>query len=272
MVWGFRRLTLSVVASKTDNVRTLYHWRKTSNYVAFLVVVMVVGRIWFEGIASFSTFLGLVSAGVAIALKDPLVNIAGWAFIIWWKPFEVEDRIQIGEFRGDVIDIQTTQFTIMEVGNWVDAEQSTGRILHVPNGLVFTRVLANYTKGFPYVWDEMGVLLTFESDWRKAKSILKEIIEKHTEEITTAARDKIRKAAQKHMIFFRVLTPIVYTSVADSGVMLSLRYLCYPKRRRGMKEKIWEDILDAFAEHKDIDFAYPTTRFFDSITEGKQAP
>ena len=75
-----------------------------------------------------STFLGLLSAGVAIALKDPLVNLAGWGFIVWRKPFGIGDRIQLGDSRGDVIDQRIFMFTLMEIGNWVDAERSTGRV------------------------------------------------------------------------------------------------------------------------------------------------
>jgi len=62
------------------------------------------------------------------------------------------------------------------------------------------------------------------------------------------------------MIFYSKLTPIVYTSVEESGVLLTIRYLCEPSRRRDSKQAIWEDVLKEFAKNKDIDFAYPTHR------------
>lgn len=92
---------------------------------------------WFKGIQSLATFLGLVSAGLAIALKDLVTGLAGWIFIIWRKPFGVGDLIQIGNNSGDVIDIRPFKFIIMETGNWVDADQSTGRITHIPNSSVY---------------------------------------------------------------------------------------------------------------------------------------
>ena len=80
---------------------------------------------------------------------------------------------------GDVIDIRLFQFSINEIGNWVDADQSTGRIIHIPNGIVFTEPQANYTAGFQYIWNEIPVLVTFESDWKKAKQILTDIVNHH---------------------------------------------------------------------------------------------
>lgn len=269
LLWSLHRLGLRLRSRGSDDAAALYRWRKTSSYVGFGIGVLLVGRIWFEGMQSVSTYLGLLSAGLAIALKDPIVNLAGWAFILWRRPFEVGDRVQIGESRGDVIDQRIFQFTLMEIGNWVDADQSTGRVIHVPNGSVFTQVQANYSKGFQYIWDEIPVLVTFESDWQAAKQILAEIVARHAEHLTEAAEQRVRRAARRFMIFYSNLDPTVYTSVRDCGVLLTARYLCEPRQRRGLQQEIWEDVLRAFAERSDIDFAYPTTRFYDNASEGK---
>jgi small-conductance mechanosensitive channel len=197
------------------------------------------------------------------------VNLAAWVFIIWRRPFEVGDRIAIGGDAGDVIDIRVFQFTLMEIGNWVAADQSTGRIIHVPNGKVFAESLANYSKGFQYIWNEVAVLVTFESNWRKAKEILRGIGAKNAEELSASAEDRVRRAARKFMIFYTKLTPTVYTAVRESGVLLTIRYLCEPRRRRDSEQAIWEDILAEFAKHDDIDFAYPTRRYYDNMLEGK---
>jgi small-conductance mechanosensitive channel len=127
--------------------------------------VSLLAWIWVEELLSLSTFLGLVSAGLAIALREPLINLMGWAFIVWRRPFEMGDRIEIGGQAGDVIDMRVFQFTLLEIGNWVDADQSTGRAIHVPNGKVFSESLANYSKGLAYIWNEIPVRVTFESDW-----------------------------------------------------------------------------------------------------------
>ena len=270
ILWVIRKIIIKIYFRKHSDVKARYRLRKSSVYVAFTIGFLLIGRIWFEGFTSVATFLGLLSAGLAIALKDPLVNLAGWIFILWRKPFAVGDRVQIGDYSGDVIDVRIFQFTLMEIGNWVDAEQSTGRILHIPNGKVFSEVQANYSAGFNYIWNEIPVLITFESNWKKAKEILTSIVNSNTEQLNTAVEEKIKEASRKFMIFYAKLTPIVYTSVRDSGVLLTIRYLCDPRKRRSSEEKIWEDILVKFSECRDIDFAYPTKRFYNNLAEGKQ--
>jgi len=271
VLWAIRRIVLAVIWRQVDDVRVRYRWQKTTSYVVVPIGILIVGRIWFEGFSSIATFLGLVSAGIAIALKDLLVNLAGWAFILWRRPFEVGDRIQLGGHAGDVIDVRIFQFTLLEIGNWVGADQSTGRVIHVPNGKVLTDTLANYSKGFQYIWNELPILITFESNWQKAKDILAEISERHAAHVTGDAEERIKAVSRRFMIFYSTLTPTVYTSVADCGVLLTVRYLCEPRRRRSSAQAIWEDVLHAFGKCEDIDFAYPTYRFYDNRLEGKPA-
>ncbi|MBD3366941.1 MAG: mechanosensitive ion channel [Candidatus Eisenbacteria bacterium] len=262
LMWALRSLTLRIVWRRTDDARTRYGWGKVTGYVSALIAVIVIVRLWFAGFGQFATFAGLVSAGVAIALRDVIADFAAWIFIVTRRPFQVGDRIQIADHRGDVIDIRVFQFTLMEVGNWVHADQSTGRVLHIPNGLVMTTPLANYSRGFRYIWNEIPVLITFESDWKKAKAILEEVIKDRAENLSDRAQRMVREASKKFMIFYQTLTPTVYTSVEASGVLLTMRYLCRPRRRRGTEQFIWEDVLEAFAREPDIDFAYPTQRFY----------
>jgi small-conductance mechanosensitive channel len=271
LLWLTRRMLIRTVEQRLDDVHQRYRWRKATTYLASFVALAVVARVWLEGIGSLTTMLGLISAGVAIALKDPLVNLAGWVFIMWRQPFGVGDRIQVGNaVAGDVIDQRVFAFTLLEIGNWVHADQSTGRVIHVPNGRVFTETVANYSKGFRYIWEEIAVMVTFESNWREAKRILTEIVKNRSEHLSERAEKQLRDASRKFMIFYTKLTPIVYTSVEDSGVTLTLRFLTEPHARRGRGQAIWEDILEAFGERQDIDFAYPTQRMYINSREGKR--
>tara|TARA_B100000676_G_C18069991_1_gene843629 strand:+ start:1992 stop:2897 length:906 start_codon:yes stop_codon:yes gene_type:complete len=257
-----RRFVLKIVFKKTDDALIRYRWQKTSSYIIYVFALIVIGRIWFKGIQSIATYLGLLSAGVAIALKDPLTNITGWFFILSRTPFAVGDRIQVGVHSGDVIDINFFKFTLMEIGHWGEGEQSSGRIIHIPNGKVFTETLANYGKGFKYIWNEVPVLVTFESDWKKAKKILNQISIKHAEHVSKAAARKFKETSKLFMMYKPDFNPQVYTKVEDSGILLTIRYLCNPRKRRITSQMIWEDILDEFANYENIDFAYPTTRFY----------
>ena len=270
-LWLLHRLALAFVYRRVRSPWSRYRWRKGITYVAYGLGVILVGRTWFVGIREVATFLGLIGAGLAVALKDPVTNLAGWVFILWRRPFEVGDRIEIGGNKGDVIDIHLQQFTLNEIGNWVDADQSSGRIIHVPNGRVFTEPLANYDRGFRYIWNEVPVLVTFESDWRKAKEILTRIAVKHAEHLTAQAEQDLLTASRQYLINYTKLTPIVYTKVMDSGVQLTLRYLIEPRKRRGTEHAIWEDVLTEFDQQPEVDLAYHTVRSFKLSEEGKDA-
>ncbi len=174
-LWVIHRLLLSNVVQRIKTADRRYQWKKALGYTFTTIGILSISLVWIEGIQSAATYLGLVSAGLAIALKDPITDIVAWIFILWRKPFEVGDRIEIGAHAGDVVDQRVFLFSMMEIGNWVDADQSTGRILHIPNGMIFTSPVANFTHGPKYIWNEIPVLITFESDWEKAKGILQEI-------------------------------------------------------------------------------------------------
>jgi small-conductance mechanosensitive channel len=269
ILWLIRSLTLRVVHKNVESKRTTYKWRKNLTYISAFIGIILISQIWFSALGDLSTYFGLLSAGLAIALKDPVTDLAAWLFIIWRKPFDVGDRIELGKSKGDVIDIRPFKFTILEIGNWVDADQSTGRVIHIPNHTVFTEQLANYTSDFQFIWNEIGIMVTFESDWKKAKEILSTIAEEESKDFIEQAKEQIKRAAKSYLIEYRYLTPIVYTNVKDSGVMLSIRYLTDPRRRRGSAQAIWERALDEFSQSDSIDLAYPTIRVFNNPKEGK---
>jgi small-conductance mechanosensitive channel len=269
VLWLIRILTLRVVSKNVESKRTVYKWRKNLTYFSAFIGIIIISQIWFTAWGDLSTYFGLLSAGLAIALKDPVTDLAAWLFIIWRKPFDVGDRIEIGESKGDVIDVRPFKFTILEIGNWVDADQSTGRVIHIPNHKVFSEHMANYTSDFQFIWNEIGIMVTFESDWKKAKKILEEISNDESKDFIESAKKQIARAAKSYLIEYRYLTPIVYTGVKDSGIMLSIRYLTDPRRRRGSSQAIWERALDEFDKHDDIDLAYPTLRVFNNSVEGK---
>lgn len=261
-IWLVRFIAMRIINRRLPEAKAQYKWRKNLTYISVFLGFLIVGRIWFEGLQSLATFLGLLSAGLAIALRDPVTDFAGWIFILWRKPLDVGDRIQIGDTKGDVIDVRVFKFTVLEIGNWVHADQSTGRVVHVPNHKVFSDSLANYTSDFEFIWNELQVLVTFESDWKKAKQMLQEIADEHLQDFVDRAQKQVRRAKKSYLIYYRYLTPIVYTDVQDSGIRLTIRHLADPRQRRSASEKIWEDILTKFDAHDDLELAYPTMRIY----------
>ena len=157
-------LTLKIAHEKVETHKARYILQKTFSYIITFIAVVLLGNIWIDDIRSLQTLVGFFLAGVAIALKDIAMDIAGWFLIISGRSFFVGDRIQIGEYKGDVADVKLFRFSLFEVGSWVDAEQFTGRIVHIPNAKIFTEIIFNYNRGFNFIWDEIPVLITNESD------------------------------------------------------------------------------------------------------------
>jgi small-conductance mechanosensitive channel len=273
VLWALRGIANRLVHRRFHNdTMKFYSWRKLVSYSFMVLVIVLIGRLWLAGWTTLVTYLGLVSAGLAIALQDLIVSLAGWAFIIWRRPFEVGDRIEISGHMGDVIDLRLFAFSILAVGGYsVYAEQSTGRIIHIPNGTVFKEPVMNTHQGVPYVWNEIQVMVTFESDWEKAKKILNNIILELAPDVEEGMA-QYKKRADRFVISYSNLAPTIYTSVADSGVVLTMRYLVEPRKRRGSQHAIWEAILRAFALHWDIDFAYPTQREYLHFEERQLPP
>jgi len=260
-IWLLRRWILSLAITESTDPKARYLLNRNLAYTGLLLAVIAIGAIWLENSQQLATYLGLVSAGLAVALKDPLSNLFGWVFIVWRKPFRLGDRIQIGEQAGDVIDINLFKFVLMEIGNWVHADQSTGRIIHIPNAFIFQQALHNYTEEFNSLWNEVSVAITFESNWKKAKDLLQEIADRHSLSPETARQELERgQKHQQYYYFFNYLTPAVYTEVVKNGVQLTIRYLCRPRQRRNSEQKITEEILEAFHQDTEIQFAYPTRR------------
>jgi small-conductance mechanosensitive channel len=264
-----RSIARRIIARTIGEAGSRYQVGKAVAYTAGVVALLVLAKVWVQGITGMATYFGLLSAGLAIALQDPLVNLAGWFFILVRRPFSVGDRIQIGPHTGDVIDIRIFRVIMLEIGNWVHADQSTGRLIHVPNGWVFKNSVCNFDQAFGYIWNELEVLVTFESNWRRAKEVLTKTVSDHSEQLTPDAAEKILLAADSFHIKFSKLTPVVWTSVADSGIRLTMRYLCKPRDRRSSSSEIWESVLDALHGLPDVELAYPTVRQFNGAREGK---
>lgn len=259
-----RALIIRISHKSIKDMKVFYNTKRVINYIYFIIVTLFLIAIWTTG-GSISTYLGLASAGIAIALSDLLINIAAFLFIMVKKPFVVGDRIEINGEKGDVIDQRLFQFTVMEIGNWVASDQSTGRMIHIPNQMVFNHSLFNYNSGFKFIWHEVHVLLTFESNYKKAKSHFLTIAETYALKHTDALEKELKEASKKYLIYYKNLTPIVYTQVKDSGVLLSIRYLCEPQKRRATEEKVWEDILDYVQQQDDVELAYNTYRIIKEV-------
>ncbi len=262
IVYGLLYFVRSFINALHIPIADRHQYRKRASYIATLIFVITLIPIWSATSQQWTTIFSVLGAGIALALHEVLLNIAGWLYIVIRHPYRTGDRIEFGDVKGDVIDIRVFQTTLLEIGNWVDGDQSTGRVVHVPHGRIFRDTLYNYTQGFEYIWNEFSVLITFESDWEKARDILLKFGEEESSDVQQQVKKKIDRMAREYLIYYKNFSCIVYTKIEDSGVKVTLRYLTEAKQRRSGQDDLSRKILKAFHEASGIEFAYPTYRIF----------
>jgi small-conductance mechanosensitive channel len=249
------------ISRKMTDPDLVFRARKASTYLATAVFVVVVTWVWLPFFGDLGTFLGLLSAGLAIALADVFLDLAGWLFIVFRRPFKVGDRIEINGTAGDVIDLRAFRFTVLEIRNWVDADQSTGRVVHVPNGTLFKHPTANFTEGFFHIWHEIPVLVTFESDWKRAEQLIRLAIAPHAPgEDVLRRQQQVASSTRDYLISYKELKPVVYVNTKDSGILLTLRLLVEARSRRGIDDAFWRTLLTSIADEPNVNLAYQTSR------------
>ncbi|MCZ7534253.1 MAG: mechanosensitive ion channel family protein [Acidimicrobiia bacterium] len=256
-----RWLVARWIGRKVTEPELMFRARKTVSYVATTIFVLAMSWVWLPFFDDLGTFLGLLAAGLAIALADVFLDIAGWLFIVFRRPFKVGDRIEINGTAGDVIDLRVFRFTVLEIRNWVDADQSTGRVVHIPNGHLFKYPTANFTEGFFHIWHEVPVAVTFESDWKRAEELVLEAMAAVAiDEEELRRHQRIRSTTRDYMIKFQELKPTVYVSTTASGVVLTGRLLVEARARRGIEDAVWRSLLTAIVQEPTVELAYPTGR------------
>lgn len=256
-------LIRGIINRKVSDISVRHMLIRTIHYLMLLANGIVLLTIWFESTISITTILGFISAGLALALHQVILNMAGWVLILIKKPFNIGDRIEYQEIIGDVIDIGIFHTVVLEVGHWVGADQSTGRLVQLPNGKIFTQPFFNYTSEFEALWDEVKILLTFSSDYKLAQQKLLSIAKDHTPDgLIEKIEVQQREMAKKYALKTGMLSPIAYVSIQESGIQVELRYLVEVRHRRTMKHQISQSILDAFATEDNISLAYPTQAIY----------
>lgn len=257
-----RRLATGIINRRIDDANRRHVFRKIATYTAWTVLVVALVVLWIQNLTFITALAGFLAAGLAIAMRDVLMSFFGWFKILLSRPFRVGDRIEVKGLMGDVIDITPLHTVVLELGNWIPANQSTGRIVYIPNNIVFLESLYNASLGFPYLWDEFSITVTFESDLDVAESLLKKPVEDQVGINYRRARREIQRLGDQFAIQFENLTPRVYTSIAEHGVTVTLRYMTRVRRRREIKSRLSRRIMALLGEHPDVELAYPTYRLF----------
>ncbi|WP_457653910.1 mechanosensitive ion channel family protein [Rhodocaloribacter sp.] len=257
VIYVFVRLAQRLAKQFFSDPVRLYNAAKIIRRIGGALAITAVFVLLSPDVRGLLTVLTLIGAGLAIALREALLSFVGWIRIGLIAPYKIGDRIEINGIRGDVIDIRMLRTTLMEIGNWVDADQSTGRIVHVPNSWVFMHAAFNYTRGFKFIWNELPITVTFRSDWQAAHDIMLQLAAISAEIVEQQAAREIRAMTSEYLVHFSILSPFVYVRIVENGVRLTLRYLCEARKRRGTEHALTLSILEAFKKRGGIELAYP---------------
>jgi len=268
-----RAIVLSRVRRRNDAISIFHRWRQLTFWFALLVLAPTVAVVWSGELRQFAAGLGLASAGLVVALKDPIMNGVGWLFITTRRPFVLGDRVELEGRRGDVADIRLFDFSLMEIGAWVKGDDHTGRVIRVPNRYVLFSNITCYPRGgSAWVWNEIRVPISFTSNWQGAKMLLERIVAAHVAD--TGAVFPVATGWPSESAELAAVPngprPRVFSRVARNGVEFTIRYPCRHDARRSTSQLLFETILRTLESHDDIEIAYPTIRIYDASFEASR--
>ncbi len=221
---------------------------------AAVVIVLGLLSIWITPDTDITTGVGLISAGLAFALQQVILSLAAYFVILRGDTFGVGDRITLGGVRGDVVRLGFLKTTIMEMGQppsvssadpavWIHSRQYTGRLVTVTNGAIFQEPVYNYTRDFPYLWEEIVLPVDYDADRAKVEEIMLAAARAHAIVDDEDARRSLARMQSRYAMSDASLDPAVYLRLTDNWLELSLRFLVSARGVREVKDLISRQIL-----------------------------
>ncbi len=246
------RIGVMLIRRGTGSPQQRYIRRTNLGLLTTMVTLVVLVILWGRLLQNKGTFFGLLGAGLALALKEPLLSIAGRMSIWAGHLYRVGDRIEFQNMAGDVIGIGIFYTRMLEIGNWIKADQATGRIVQFPNASVYQHPVYNYTQNFSYIWDELMLPVTYASDVAAASAILVKTGEEYTRDFLGPAAAEIKQLRASFLLPDLNLKPTVYTRVTSNYVELTMRYLVDPRQRRPVNSWLFERIFERVSANPQI--------------------
>jgi len=261
-----------------DNER-FYMINKIVTFISMTLVVIVLLFSYLDNVSYLATVLGFASAGLAIAMRDWFMSLFGWIVIFVGGSIHVGDRVRFVkegmEYVGDVLDISPLRITLMEdvTLTTIETNRRAGRIIFVPNNYIFTSMIANYSHGsLKTVWDGIDIVITFDSNHKKAAHLVKEICRKYSKGYTDITRKQINKLRDRYSLKNSNVEPRIFTFIEPHGIKVSAWYLTNAYATLTLRSTISADIIDAFNAESDITIAYPTQTFYTAPIPPKSPP
>ena len=243
LLLGFLR---RVLKKRIENVSVRYKAQKGVEIIGYvLIALLILMAFTVENIKDYTIIIGLFTAGITFTLQELILSIAGSFYIFFVKVYKPGDRIEINGIKGDVIDIDSIYTTLMEIGEWVSSDNYSGRIVKISNAFVFKGPIKNYSMDFPFVWDELNILITYDSDVALAKKLVLEKATDFLSEYTKNSMAKWEEMVEHYYIENATIAPTLAISPTDNWIALNLRYITDYKLRRITKHELFEQIVQA---------------------------
>jgi small-conductance mechanosensitive channel len=252
------RVGSALIRRRPVSPQEKYGWRTNLGLLTTLAALIAIAGLWAHLLPNKGTFFGLIGAGLAFALKEPLLSIAGRLSIWFGHLYRVGDRIEFESMAGDVIGIGVFYTRMLEIGNWIHGDQATGRIVQFPNASVYQHPVYNYTQNFSYIWDELMLPVTYASDVAAATEILTQTGEEYTRDFLKPAAAEIDKLRSDYLLPDLTLEPKVYTRVTSNYVELTMRYLVEPRKRRAANSWLFSKIFERVQSNINIGISSET--------------
>lgn len=255
---GLRLLTRPLTSDRASK-RVQFWTRQAIQLGTAILQIIGVMSIWFDEPARLATFLGLFSAGLAFALQRVVTALAAYFVLLRGKTFNVGERIKMGGVRGDVISLGFIQTTIMEMGEppsvqsedpgmWVQARQYTGRIVTVTNDKIFENPVYNYSRDFPYIWEELRIGVPYDADKTRAEQIVLEAARRYTKRTAELGEESLKEMERRYVLGRSELEPRVFWRLTNTWLELSVRFITEDHGIRYVKDAMSRDILKGFEE------------------------
>ena len=227
-----------------------YRVRKTVTAAAYLIIFIFVTVLFSDRLKHVGFAGGLLGAGIVVALQDVVSSVGGFLAIGISNLYRVGDRIQVNETKGDVLDISVMRTTIMETGNWVSGDLYNGRLVRIPNSSVLKGLVFNYSQGFRYVWDEIKVRLTPESDQWHAREMLLRVGKETVSGYLADAQGAWKHIVDNYRVENPLLEPMVTLQASSGALEFSLSYIVDYTKRTIVKDHLFTKVVDEVANNK----------------------
>ncbi|KUK43402.1 MAG: Transporter, small conductance mechanosensitive ion channel (MscS) family [Methanothrix harundinacea] len=254
----FKNLFEDIIVKRIKVSKTRYSFKKTVSILYLVVLVAVVINIWVDSTQSLLVSYGIIAAGLAVALQDLFKNFVGGIIIIVTGIYKVGDRVEINTKKGDVIDIDILYTTLMEMGEWMSGDQATGRLTIIPNGYILSGSVNNYTKDHDFLWDDISIPITYDSDWKEAVTRILSVVRRETDHVSFSAEKSLSTLEEKYYLPRRVVEPAVFITLTDNWINFNIRYMTVVRERRMTKNKLSRLILDEIEKSDKIKVASTT--------------